>query len=102
MEKRKRGRPRKNPEPVQVQDPSSQERAATLISSGLDRLAIARDYALTAASGHEDPKDFEELAAEVRRAISEAGEQLERGLCGLGLLPEGNSGWFVPELMAEQ
>lgn len=93
---KKRGRPRKNPEPAQASTPSQE--ATKQIIAGLDRLAIARDFALTAAAGDEDPKDFEDLAAEVRRAISEAGEKLEQGLCGLGLLPAGKSGWFVADL----
>ena len=94
---KKRGRPRKNAEPQTPIPPLTT--AMQQINAALDHLALARDFALTIEAGNENPHDFEELAGEVRKAICEAGTQLERGLCGLGLLAEGaQSGWFVDDL----
>lgn len=88
----KRGRPRKHPDGV-----VTQEQDLTKINTALDKLALARDYAAAIENGGLGPQDFAELASEARKAICDAGERLEKHLCGLGLVPEG-SGWFVLDL----
>ena len=96
---KKRGRPRKNAEPQTTIPPST--KAMQQINAALDHLALARDFAITIKAGDENPRDFVELAGEVHKCICEAGTQLERGLCGLGLLAEGpKSGYFVEDLQA--
>lgn len=97
---KKRGRPRKNAEPQTTIPPSTL--AMQQINAALDHLALARDYAITIKAGDENPHDFVELAGAVHKCICEAGTQLERGLCGLGLLAEGpKSGYFVEDLKQE-
>ena len=91
----KRGRPRKTPEPPQplpesLVGPSPQ--AVMQVTAALDKLALARDWASTIEQGGESMANLLELGTEARKAINEAGQQLEDCLSRMGFAC---GGWFT-------
>lgn len=100
MEKPKRGRPKKNADPAEVST-TLQEQSAQQFNAALDQMALARDYAAAIENGGLGPQDFAELAREAHKAICDAGKRIERNLLRLGFLPEGASGWFIPDMKRE-
>jgi hypothetical protein len=72
-----------------------QGQAARKLNAALDSLALCRDYCATIETGLEDKQDLPQLAGDARRAINQAGEQLEVTLRSLGLLSADKEGWFL-------